>query len=199
MVAPIAVKASVREVSDLFCRIQIMHTLERILSGCSHYLSAILLTFFNLILPGDLNRHLRSIHLQMKPILCPCCNRKFAKQETLLRHLNTAHRNKSGTGSGSSVVAELQPNQGPAQDDDKQTIISVVTSAALTLNTNTSSNTSSDLTANNSANNCGSNSSVGNDSTIDISNNSNKNSSQKNAPVASLQAIQASIRGEGNL
>jgi len=28
----------------------------------------------------------------MKPILCPCCNRKFAKQETLLRHLNTAHR-----------------------------------------------------------------------------------------------------------
>lgn len=31
----------------------------------------------------------------MKPILCPCCNRKFAKQETLLRHLNAAHRNKT--------------------------------------------------------------------------------------------------------
>lgn len=33
----------------------------------------------------------------MKPILCPCCNRKFAKQETLLRHLNAAHRNKPGS------------------------------------------------------------------------------------------------------
>lgn len=31
----------------------------------------------------------------MKPILCPCCNRKFAKQETLLRHLNAAHRGKT--------------------------------------------------------------------------------------------------------
>lgn len=55
----------------------------------------LLLVDLSIFTPGDLNRHLRSIHLQMKPILCPCCNRKFAKQETLLRHLNAAHRGKT--------------------------------------------------------------------------------------------------------
>lgn len=28
----------------------------------------------------------------MKPVLCPCCTRKFAKQETLVRHMNSTHR-----------------------------------------------------------------------------------------------------------
>ncbi len=41
---------------------------------------------------GDLNRHLRSIHLQLKPILCSHCHKKFAKEETLLRHMNATHR-----------------------------------------------------------------------------------------------------------
>lgn len=43
---------------------------------------------------GDLNRHLRSIHLQLKPILCSHCHKKFAKEETLLRHINSTHRDK---------------------------------------------------------------------------------------------------------
>ena len=43
---------------------------------------------------GDLNRHLRSIHLQLKPILCTHCHKKFAKEETLLRHINSTHRDK---------------------------------------------------------------------------------------------------------
>lgn len=86
---------------------------------------------------GDLNRHLRSIHLQMKPILCPCCNRKFAKQETLLRHLNTAHRSKPGTITANAAITEL-----PSQGDDKQTTISVITSAAM-LNNKSATLTSS--------------------------------------------------------
>lgn len=40
----------------------------------------------------------------MKPILCPFCNRKFAKQETLLRHLNTSHRCKSATNSPTTLT-----------------------------------------------------------------------------------------------
>lgn len=76
---------------------------------------------------GDLNRHLRSIHLQMKPILCPCCNRKFAKQETLLRHLNTAHRSKPGCTTAILPGAEITPNYNMTQGEDKQTTISVVT------------------------------------------------------------------------
>lgn len=89
----------------------------------------------------------------MKPILCPCCNRKFAKQETLLRHLNTAHRSKPGTTTANAVIAELPPNYTLTQGDDKQTTISVVTNAAVL----------------------------------------NNNVAQKNAPVASLQAIQATL------
>lgn len=89
----------------------------------------------------------------MKPILCPCCNRKFAKQETLLRHLNTAHRTKPGA-TTNTVVTDLPPNYTLTQGDDKQTTISVVTNAAV-LN--------------------------------------NNNVAQKNAPVASLQAIQATL------
>lgn len=89
----------------------------------------------------------------MKPILCPCCNRKFAKQETLLRHLNTAHRSKPGTNNGNAVIAELPPNYTLIQTDDKQNTISVVTNAT----------------------------------------GLNSNIVQKNAPVASLQAIQATL------
>lgn len=62
----------------------------------------------------------------MKPILCPCCNRKFAKQETLLRHLNTAHRSKPGTTTTGAVIAELPQNYNISRCDDKQAAISVV-------------------------------------------------------------------------
>lgn len=89
----------------------------------------------------------------MKPILCPCCNRKFAKQETLLRHLNTAHRSKPGA-TTNGIIAELPPNFTLTQGDDKQATISVVNNAAV-LN--------------------------------------NSNIAQKNVPVASLQAIQATL------
>lgn len=68
----------------------------------------------------------------MKPILCPCCNRKFAKQETLLRHLNTAHRSKPGGGTATVEAAivsasEISPNFNIPQGDDKQATVSVVT------------------------------------------------------------------------
>ncbi|KAH9362935.1 hypothetical protein HPB48_014283 [Haemaphysalis longicornis] len=41
---------------------------------------------------GDLNRHLRSIHLQVKPLMCGHCHKKFAKEATLIRHMRTSHR-----------------------------------------------------------------------------------------------------------
>lgn len=71
----------------------------------------------------------------MKPILCPCCNRKFAKQETLLRHLNTAHRSKPGATTANAIIAELPSNCTlTTQGDDKQATISVVTSAPVLIN-----------------------------------------------------------------
>lgn len=99
----------------------------------------------------------------MKPILCPCCNRKFAKQETLLRHLNTAHRSKPGTTTitttaNTAVIAKLSPNFSLAQGDDKQQqtpAITVVTNA--------------------------------------VALNNDNNNIQKNATVASLQAIRATL------
>lgn len=134
----------------------------------------------------------------MKPILCPCCNRKFAKQETLLRHLNTAHRSKSNTitttatstanltattNNTSTLIDALPPNYTITQqqqqqgDDDKQTTISVVTSAAVLNNNNINNN------ANNSSSNINDTSSSSNDI---------KDATQpKNEPLVSLQAIQA--------
>lgn len=92
----------------------------------------------------------------MKPILCPCCNRKFAKQETLLRHLNTAHRTKPGATSGAgTVIAEIGSNFNMSQGDDNQATTAAVANVAVLSNTSTVS--------------------------------------QKNAPVASLQAIQATL------
>lgn len=44
------------------------------------------------LIPGDLNRHLRSIHLQVKPLMCGHCHKKFAKEATLIRHMRTSHR-----------------------------------------------------------------------------------------------------------
>jgi len=56
-----------------------------------------------------------------------------------LRHLNTAHRSKPG---GNSVSAESAPNYNVTKGDDKQTTISVVTSASVLNNAITQKNAS---------------------------------------------------------
>lgn len=89
----------------------------------------------------------------MKPILCPCCNRKFAKQETLLRHLNTAHRSKPGV--NPTVIGELNQTftittntpQQQQQNEDENTI--VVVTDATTSPTLIESNIKTELDSNN--------------------------------------------------
>lgn len=124
-----------------------------------------------------------------------------------MRHLNTAHRSKSGSGNGSSVIADQQPNQTSlAQDDDKQANISQVTGAAVADTVKPISteeiakpvvNTSGDCGLNSSADDCAGNTTTGNvsDAVINDDNNSsnNRNATQKNPQVASLQAIQATL------
>lgn len=88
---------------------------------------------------GDLNRHLRSIHLQMKPILCPYCNRKFAKQETLLRHLNTAHRSKPTNGGAEPTTLS---NFVTAQNTGGKQAPSTTTSSTLAATTTTTTTVS---------------------------------------------------------
>lgn len=120
----------------------------------------------------------------MKPILCPCCNRKFAKQETLLRHLNTAHRgsNKSivaGTSNGQTVVGESTAGyQMPLQSGTKkhnrpESIITVSLVATGSANSDTSAN--------------------GNVNSSDTNSGSNDHKIAASVPVASLQAIQATL------
>lgn len=113
----------------------------------------------------------------MKPILCPCCNRKFAKQETLLRHLNTAHRGKAGTGTGSSTVGESQPNFSLPQEEDKHDTVVTIANNVSTADYNDNCKDTSGSNLNDSS-----------------SNNGNISTAlQKNAQVASLQAIQTAL------
>lgn len=133
-----AVRASAKEVSKLvmLCHVEFFAEATYCTLIAINMLINFLPIYQSTTTIGDLNRHLRSIHLQMKPILCPCCNRKFAKQETLLRHLNTAHRNKPGATSANTVVAELAPNSYTitTQGADKQTISAVANGTILNTN-----------------------------------------------------------------
>lgn len=125
----------------------------------------------------------------MKPILCPCCNKKFAKQETLLRHLNTVHRGKTNTG---AIISDIPPNTtytitttttDPSGEQPQTNTISVVTNAALlgSLNASTNTNGNSSTVIATSAN------------AAPLPPSSNAATDSKNPGVASLRAIQATL------
>ena len=44
------------------------------------------------MISGDMQRHVRNVHLKAAKLACAHCKRKYSSESTLIRHMHTQHR-----------------------------------------------------------------------------------------------------------